>query len=168
MAAFKEKFPDIYQNLSDLNDANKIVRKKALLRLEKDVIDSKKALRDEDKEVLEKEVFTRIVGMLRDEHERSREIAAGFLLKILKAFHDKLIDVFFAKIIETVNSKITSDDQGEPSEEVRLEMVKLISAILEEDINQAKHHRQGCLHSLGQWLCGRCSESVNLFLSFLS
>ena len=137
-----EKYPDLSSAIKSLSDTNKVVRKKSLMNLEKQLLEHEKDLMTEDNEFLEKDIFGRIVGLLRDEHERIREISASLLLKIFNLFGEKLLDVFFSKIIEIVNSKIVEVDSSEPSEEVRLEMMKLIAAILFKHVNQTKYHKK--------------------------
>ena len=96
------KYPAICEEIQDLSDKNKNVRKSALIRLKKDVFHNKEHLKNETKEFLDSNFFSKIVARLGDENERIREISAGFILQLLDDFKDYLLDTFFFNTIQII------------------------------------------------------------------
>ena len=96
------KYPDIFEGLQDLSDKHKNVRKSSLTRLQKNVFENKEDLKNESKEFLESNLFSKIVARLGDDNERIREISAGFILQLLDDFKDYLLDSFFFNTIQII------------------------------------------------------------------
>ena len=77
------------------------------------------------------EVSKAVIKCLNDPYERCRELSCEVFIFILNNSDAEKIRSLFSNLIQLLSRKLSTEDEYEPSEEVRLKMLDLLSSLLE-------------------------------------
>ena len=105
--SLKERYPDLLKSIQEVDDKNKNVRKTALVRLEKEILDQKEDLQNEPHVFLECNIFSKIYSLLGDENERIREMSAVLVLKLMNEFKTNLQESFFYNSVDIISERFS-------------------------------------------------------------
>ena len=106
---------------NQINDSNKVVKKKAL---ESILI----IAQDDNEEMVPSEDNLRdIIKCLTDKYERCREISCQ-IIKILVSKDKETLRQFLPHLFQIFSRRLSAEEEYEPSEEVRIHLMQLLSS----------------------------------------
>ena len=115
-------------NNSQVKENNKVARKKGLEKL----LNILKANEHKVAELTEKdEIFMVAIKGINDSYERCRELSCDVLLSLLNRFEASEVQNITHCLVQILSRKLSTEDEYEPSEEVRLKMLGLIILLLD-------------------------------------
>ena len=112
--------------IKDLNDQNKTTRKRALEKCLSVANDDENFLNCDGKE----DLIRTILKCLSDKYERCREFSAEIVISIVKKNKDELKQ-HLPYIFQIFYRRLSVEEEYEPSEEVRMRLMTLLSTIFE-------------------------------------
>jgi len=117
----------LQRDVQCLSDGNKVVRRRAVERLLRDTVDKSPPLTREALAVIYDCLYKPLLKLFADEVDRTRELAVDLTSRLCCQIKDP--EQYLPYIIPTVHERLTSEEAPEPTEEIRLLLVEILSKL---------------------------------------
>ena len=88
-------------------------------------------LKSENKCILYEDIAKIVIKCLNDPYERCRELSCEIFILILQENDAEKLRKLFPFLVQILTRKLSSEEEYEPSEEVRIKMLDIVTSLLE-------------------------------------